>query len=1204
MNDRVRELADKAADDEQKAAEPQRELMREYPMCGVDPSPAIPRDAEFAELSGKRDALLTDPEKNADEIRDVEEAMHDRANELAARDKRCRRPSTHLKPKSAEVSMVEDDEVAELPDEDGGLPDQPLKREAQETPCLAGTDMKDPYYEQLEALRDALIEEDPDKNAPAIRCVEEQMKDRAEQLKDDDEKAAAEQARQKDALLEQMPFLPSEINGIPIEELPLKDDEPFAALAEEHARLAQDPEANEEALKDVEEQMKDRAKELADQAAEEEKALRDALPFVDVGKTPLRELDLDSDPEFAKLHAAYDELAKDPETANGPEAKRLEKAMNDLAQLIAFDEAAAKHRDAIKEADLHEEFPFLPDEPIDGITLRDAGVMEDPEFRALANQLEDLKKEDPVKNADGIKALEDQLKDRAEELAKDVKDATDEAKEKYPFLPKRVDDVLLGNLPLDTDEKFQELANQLEELKKEDPVKNADEIKALEDQLKDRAEELADRANDVEALYDADNEDVRAHNPFLEKNDVRGVPLRELGLEDDEPYKKLWNDRLQLMEDPVKNADEIKAVEEQLKDRADELADEKIHAEDEVLAKYPFVEKPRGAPMLPTLGVPEDEQFSELAKQHDDLAQDPEKNAEALKAVEDAMNDRVRELADKAADDEQKAAEPQRELMREYPMCGVDPSPAIPRDAEFAELSGKRDALLTDPEKNADEIRDVEEAMHDRANELAARDKRRRRPSTHLKPKSAEMSMIEDNEVSELPEEDGGLPDQPLKREAQETPCLAATDMKDPYYEQLEALRDALIAEDPDKNAPAIRCVEEQMKDRAEQLKDDDEKAAAEQARQKDALLEQMPFLPSEINGIPIEELPLKDDEPFAALAEEHARLAQDPEANEEALKDVEEQMKDRAKELADQAAEEEKALRDALPFVDVGKTPLRELDLDSDPEFAKLHAAYDELAKDPETANGPEAKRLEKAMNDLAQLIAFDEAAAKHRDAIKEADLHEEFPFLPDEPIDGITLRDAGVMEDPEFRALANQLEDLKKEDPVKNAPKIKGLEDQLKDRAEELAKDVKDATDEAKEKYPFLPKRVDDVLLGNLPLDTDEKFQELANQLEELKKEDPVKNADEIKALEDQLKDRAEELADRANDVEALYDADNEDVRAHNPFLEKNDVRGVPLRELGLEDDEPYKKLWNDRLQLMEDPVKNADEIKAVEETAEGPR
>ncbi|CAD2221919.1 hypothetical protein, conserved [Angomonas deanei] len=244
-----------------------------------------------------------------------------------------------------------------------------------------------------------------------------------------------------------------------------------------------------------------------------------------------------------------------------------------------------------------------------------------------------------------------------------------------------------------------------------------------------------------------------------------------------------------------------------------------------------------------------------------------------------------------------------------------------------------------------------------------------------------------------------------------------------------------------------------------------------------------MPFLPSEINGIPIEELPLKDDEPFAALAEEHARLAQDPEANEEALKDVEEQMKDRAKELADQAAEEEKALRDALPFVDVGKTPLRELDLDSDPEFAKLHAAYDELAKDPETANGPEAKRLEKAMNDLAQLIAFDEAAAKHRDAIKEADLHEEFPFLPDEPIDGITLRDAGVMEDPEFRALANQLEDLKKEDPVKNAPKIKGLEDKLKDRAEELAKDVKDATDEAKEKYPFLPKRVDDVLLGNLP-------------------------------------------------------------------------------------------------------------------------
>ncbi|KAF8278250.1 hypothetical protein TcBrA4_0116960 [Trypanosoma cruzi] len=64
------------------------------------------------------------------------------------------------------------------------------------------------------------------------------------------------------------------------------------------------------------------------------------LPF-DVA---LRELHLESNPEFVALLAKHAALCEDPDRAGGAEAKRLERAMRDLAKRIAEDVVEARRR--------------------------------------------------------------------------------------------------------------------------------------------------------------------------------------------------------------------------------------------------------------------------------------------------------------------------------------------------------------------------------------------------------------------------------------------------------------------------------------------------------------------------------------------------------------------------------------------------------------------------------------------------------------------------------------------------------------------------------------------------------------------------------------------------------------------------------------------------------------------------------------------
>ncbi|KAG5482829.1 hypothetical protein LSCM1_06861 [Leishmania martiniquensis] len=894
MQARVAALAAADAKGALEPAKAARVLVREHPMCMPYVHPDVPKDAAFSELAEKRRTLLSDPERNAAPLRAVEEEMHERAAEVAAQRKRRTRPERLAY--SVQMADVQPERAGEV-----------REAEADTAPFLSGTEVRDPYYEELMALRASLMVEGPKRNADKIRAVEEQMKDRAVQLRTDDERAAAARVRVRDALLEQYPLLPKEVHGIPLEELPLRDDDEFVDAEQEHARLATDPVRNAEPPRAAEERMRERAEKLADVAAAEEEALRERLPFVEVGKVPLRCMGLESRPEFAALLAQLEELAKDPVSAPGPEARRLEKAMDDLAKLVAYDEAAATQCEAVKEADLHERFPFLPEEPVPGMPLAEAGVMEDPEFRTLANELVDLRRS-PETSPQALRAAEEALACRAAEVAAAKLRATEEVQARYPFLSKRVAGVPLSEVPLAQDELFQELVAQRAPLLRK-PEVNAAPLRAVEVQLRNRAAVLADAKAKLDAVHAADNEEVRARNPFLPHSDVRGVPLRELGLPQDAEYVGRWLHRLRLMEHPERNRRAIHAVEDALRDRAEELAREKLRAEEELLAKHPFVVRPAGAPLLASLGVPVDEQFQQLAQEHAALAEEPVRNVEPLRAVERAMQARVAALAAADAKGALEPAKAARVLVREHPMCMPYVHPDVPKDAAFSELAEKRRTLLSDPERNAAPLRAVEEEMHERAAEVAAQRKRRTRPERLAY--SVQMADVQPERAGEVRE-----------AEADTAPFLSGTEVRDPYYEELMALRASLMVEGPKRNADKIRAVEEQMKDRAVQLRTDDERAAAARVRVRDALLEQYPLLPKEVHGIPLEELPLRDDDEFVDAEQEHARLATDPVRNAEPPRAAEERMRERAEKLADVAAAEEEALRERLPFVEVGKVP------------------------------------------------------------------------------------------------------------------------------------------------------------------------------------------------------------------------------------------------------------------------------------------
>ncbi|PWU87865.1 hypothetical protein C4B63_83g93 [Trypanosoma cruzi] len=225
----------------------------------------------------------------------------------------------------------------------------------------------------------------------------------------------------------------------------------------------------------------------------------------------------------------------------------------------------------------------------------------------------------------------------AMELGSAKLQATEEEQRKYPFLPRRVDDVLMSDLRLAEDGVFQELVARRDALVAAGPGSNPELLTATERQLRGRASELAAANKAVDAFRTDEDEAVRARNPFLESNEVKLVPLRELGLPSDPTYAALANERLQLMQSPVRNAAAIAATEEALRGRVEELALARAAAEDVLLAKYPFFATLPGAVLLANEDIKRSPLFATLAARYEELAAQPEVDESELETVKDAL---------------------------------------------------------------------------------------------------------------------------------------------------------------------------------------------------------------------------------------------------------------------------------------------------------------------------------------------------------------------------------------------------------------------------------------------------------------------------------------------------------------------------------------------------------------------------------------
>ncbi|KAF8290460.1 hypothetical protein TcBrA4_0126380 [Trypanosoma cruzi] len=179
--------------------------------------------------------------------------------------------------------------------------------------------------------------------------------------------------------------------------------------------------------------------------------------------------------------------------------------MRDLAKRIAEDVVEARRRALVETENLHEKYPCLPEEPAPGVAIVEVGLVEDPVFHALSHELDGLRA-DPTKNAKQIAATERAVRARAMELGSAKLQATEEEQRKYPFLPRRVDDVLMSDLRLAEDGVFQELVARRDALVAAGPGSNPELLTATERQLRGRASELAAANKAVDAFRTDEDE--------------------------------------------------------------------------------------------------------------------------------------------------------------------------------------------------------------------------------------------------------------------------------------------------------------------------------------------------------------------------------------------------------------------------------------------------------------------------------------------------------------------------------------------------------------------------------------------------------------------------------------------------------------------------------------------------------------------------
>ncbi|PWU90155.1 hypothetical protein C4B63_53g143 [Trypanosoma cruzi] len=204
-------------------------------------------------------------------------------------------------------------------------------------------------------------------------------------------------------------------------------------------------------------------------------------------------------------------------------------------------------------------------------------------------------------------------------------------------------------------------------------------------------------------------------------------------------------------------------------------------------------------------------------------------------------------------------------------MCARDVGTRWRRTPQLQVSLARRSELLKDPVGNADTIADVDNILHRRGLEVEAARKRRGKP---LQPDglfafddvdpTTGKSLTTGHVASVRGMQDSCMRASFRRARRVRSSMKMRSCHRSRYLRpllskatrtsrNLAVLRDALVVEGREVNAPAIQCVEEQMRRRMQQLRSDERKAAKAEARREQWLLEQHPYL----DGVALAGLPL-----------------------------------------------------------------------------------------------------------------------------------------------------------------------------------------------------------------------------------------------------------------------------------------------------------------------------------------------------------
>ena len=1096
-------------------------------------------DKKFMAMERELKKLKKDPKKNAAKIAELQGQMNDRAKEIA-REK-----------KAAERAFL-DPEPEGIP-----LADVPLD--------------SDPDFNDMSAeLRELM--KDPKKNAGEIKELQKEMNDRSHEL-----------AKQKKA--EDRKFLDPTPEGVPLEKVPLDNDKKFLAMEKELRKAKQDPKKNAGAIKDLQVQMNDRSHELAKEMKGNIRAFLDPEPE----GIPLSDVNLDGDADFLEMEAELHELNQDPKR-NGARIAEVQGEMNDRAH----DLAKAK-----KESDRE----FLDKEP-HGVPIKDVPLDDDKKFLAMEKELR-RHKSDPKKNSVRITELQGQMNDRAHELALGKKSG-DRA-----FLDPDPEGIPLAEVPLDDDHDFMDMEAELRDLKK-DPKKNAKAIEELQKEMNDRSHELA-------------KEKRRADRSFLDP-EPEGVPIDSIDLDGDKKFLALEKELRKAKQDPKKNAARIAELQGQMNERAHELAKEKKKQDRAFLSP-----EPEGIP-LRLLGLEEHEDFSDMEQKRSALVKNP-KTAGQVKELEGHLKDlthdiakelikserrkfldprplgvpiellpldtdklfkdleprRIKEKSDnpkKAPETEGKLNDRAKVLAQEFnqanraflsPVPEGVPIAEVPLDGDkaFRDLEVQRFALMKDPRRNKAEIEDLEDQMNDRSHELAREKKNQDRAFLSPAPEGVEVAYLaldDDQKFKDMEKDRRGLlanprnaaQAKPIESKLKERSHDIAKDLLkserpsylEPEFRGVPFQKLPLDTDRPFRTMEAQRFNKKKAKGDPDDIADLEDKLNARALElAEDVAGPDRGFLSPEPEGIPIAEVPLDKDKPFMDLEKEllKAKKAKDPKR----VDQLQNKMKDRSHDIARAMLAKD---RGYLNPKEPRGVDVEDLPLDSDVPFHHMELERRDLKKDPKKNEKP-IKDLEAQLNNRA-----DELAA--------AQIARELKNLSPEP-EGIPLDDLHLDLDRPFQKLQKDLRQMLK-DPESNRDAIPEKEDEMNDRAHVIAKNEKDKD------RGFLDHQPEGIPVAELPLDDDEEFGQMEKELRELKK-DPKKNAPAIAQLQKDLNDRAHELA-------------AEQLKKDRAFLDP-EPEGVPLANVPINDDKPFRALEKELRKLKKDPKQNAAKIEALE-------